>query len=194
VVSHGTFTRDWFTANIRNWHPLTDRLSGGNAQILEVGSFEGLSTCYLLWRLPRAELTCIDTFAGSPEHDSLELGDSLEATFDANIALVDSTRVSKIVGDSKRALLDLLENERTFDFIYVDGSHAGLDVIVDAALSWRLLALGGVLVFDDYKWAKLGPDPLLRPGPAIDAFASLVKSKHELVLTGGQLGLLKTLD
>ena len=75
----------------------------------------------------------------------------------------------------------------------MDASHLGLDVIVDAALSWQLLETGGFLVFDDYLWAELGDDPLLRPGPAVDAFLSLVKGKHEPVFASDQLAVRKTI-
>jgi predicted O-methyltransferase YrrM len=97
-----------------------------------------------------------------------------------------------VVGDSKRVLLDFVEEGAEFELVYVDGSHAGLDVMVDAALSWQVLTPGGFVVFDDYTWAVLGADPLLRPGPAIDAFLRLVDGKHEVVLRGSQLGLRKT--
>jgi hypothetical protein len=137
-------------------------------------------------------VTSVDTFAGSEEHRSPRVDiSSLETVFDANVALVDQTRVRKLVGDSKRRLLDLAEEHEGFDLIYVDGSHLGLDVLVDAALSWGLLLSGGVLVFDDYPWAKLGEDPLLRPGPAVDAFLALVAGRYELVFADYQVALRK---
>ena len=118
-------------------------------------------------------LTCVDTFEGSPGLPS-DARPGLEEAFDRNVELVDASRVRKLVGDSRRVLLDLADEASRFDLVYVDGSHRGLDVLVDAALSWPLLEVGGVVVFDDYGWALLGDDPLLRPGPAIDAFVSLV--------------------
>jgi hypothetical protein len=84
---------------------------------------------------------------------------------------------------------DLVAENGMFELIYVDDSHLGLDVLADAALSWQLLAPRGVLVFDDYRWAELGDDPLLRPGPAIDAFRRLIDGKHEMILDGHQLVL-----
>ena len=53
---------------------------------------------------------------------------------------VDASRVRKLVGDSKHVLADLHDEGARFDFVYVDGSHLALDVLVDAALSWHLLA------------------------------------------------------
>jgi hypothetical protein len=193
VVERGSFTHKWAVGDMPRWEPLFQVLERQeNAALLEIGSFEGLSTAYFLWRLPRARVTSIDTFAGSEEHRTQSVDTSgLEAVFDANVALVDQARVRKLVGDSKRRLLDLAEEDAHFDLIYVDGSHLGLDVLVDAALSWSLLAEGGVLVFDDYPWAKLGEDPLLRPGPAVDAFLTLITGRYELVFADYQIALRK---
>ncbi len=190
VVSRGTFTGDFFTHNIPNLEPLVDPLAEKATSILEIGSYEGLSTCFFLWRLPDATVTCIDHFAGSLEGDSTGAG--LEERFDSNVELVGASRVCKLVGDSRRLLLDLVEDERLpFDLIYVDGSHVALDVIVDAAFSWRLLAMGGTMVFDDYAWNDLGDDPILRPGPAIDAVLRILEGKYDLLDKGAQLALRK---
>ncbi len=87
--------------------------------------------------------------------------------------------------------MDLLVDAERFDLVYVDGSHLGLDVVVDAALSWQLLEWEGALIFDDYQWAQIGTSPLLRPGPAIDAFLALVEGNHELVFSDYQLAVRK---
>ena len=192
IVDRGEFTQDWFTNRIESLEQVVRPLDGRASRVLEIGSFEGLSACYFLWRLPGAELTCVDTFEGSPGLPS-DARPGLEAAFDRNIELVDSSRVRKLVGDSRRVLLDLADEASRFDLVYVDGSHRGLDVLVDAALSWPLLQVGGALVFDDYGWALLGDDPLLRPGPAIDAFVSLVSVHGEVVYQDRQVALRRRL-
>jgi predicted O-methyltransferase YrrM len=193
VVDRGQFTHRWALGDMPRWEPLFRELEHRPTRLLEIGSFEGLSTCYFLWRLPGATVCSVDTFAGSQEHQSESVDTSqLEAVFEANVSLVDATRVRKLVGDSKRVLLELIDEGSAFDLIYVDGSHLGLDVLVDAALSWRVLDQGGFLVFDDYPWAKLGEDPLLRPGPAVDAFRALVDARCELVFLDYQLALRRT--
>jgi methyltransferase family protein len=190
VAVRGDFTQDWFTTHIDSLEPLLVPLEERAARILEIGSFEGLSTCYFLWRLPDSRVTCIDTFEGS---EGLPSGarPGLEDAFDRNVALVDDSRVRKLVGDSRRLLLDLAGEAAEFEFAYVDGSHRGLDVLVDAALSWPLLEPGGVVVFDDYRWVMLGDDPLLRPGPAIDAFVELVGPHGEVLFRERQVALRK---
>ena len=178
VAKRGAFTRDTVADRVGGWEPVLAGFDGRAVRILEIGSYEGLSTCYFLWRLEDAVLTCVDLFQERPD---------LAASFDSNVALVDATRVEKRVGDSRRVLLDLLAEGSRFDLVYVDGSHRGLDVLVDAALSWQVLRAGGVLVFDDYAWDEGGRDPLLRPGPAIDAFLSLIEGKYVMVSRAHQV-------
>src|SRR5438094_8290333 len=89
VVAKGEFEHDWFTVHIPVWDRLLGPLEQRTAPLLELGSFEGLSTCYLLWRLPDAHVTCVDTF------NWFDISD-LEGRFERNVALVDSSRVRKL--------------------------------------------------------------------------------------------------
>jgi predicted O-methyltransferase YrrM len=190
IAERGDFTQDWFTNRTQSLEMVLRPLEGRSARVLEIGSFEGLSTCYFLWRLGDSRVACIDTFEGSA---GLPSGgrEGLEAAFDRNVALLDASRVRKLRGDSRRILLDLAGEQGSFDLVYVDGSHLGLDVLVDAALSWPLVEVGGVVVFDDYGWALLGDDPLLRPGPAIDAFVELVSHHGEVLFQNRQVAVRK---
>ena len=194
IVARGRFTHLWALGHAGWWEPICTALDGRAARVLEVGSFEGLSASYLLWRLPEAQVTCVDTFEGSLEHEGTDtVPADLERVFDENVALVDATRVRKLVGRSSVVLPRLAADSERFDFVYLDGSHFGLDVLVDAAVSWQLLDDGGFLVFDDYLWAELGEDALLRPRPAIDAFLALVEGKYDLVFAHEQVAVRKRL-
>jgi predicted O-methyltransferase YrrM len=184
VIAKGEFEHDWFTVHIPVWDGLLRPLEHGTARLLELGSFEGLSACYLLWRLPDAQVTCVDTF------DWFDISD-LEGRFDKNVALVDPTRVHRLTGRTRDVLPRLVEEEAAFDFIYVDASHMALDVLADAALAWKVLAPGGLIVFDDYGLDY--DDPMLSPTRAIDAFHTVVASEATRVDAGGQYALRKTL-
>jgi predicted O-methyltransferase YrrM len=108
---------------------------------------------------------------------------SAAALFDLNMAKTGAgQRVRKLVGVSQEILRRLPLG--AFDFIYVDGSHAGDDVLEDAVLSYRLLKSGGLLVFDDY-------GSLTSASEAIDAFRNLFAERFELVHKGYQLTLRK---
>ena len=41
--------------------------------------------------------------------------------------------------------------ERSFDIIYVDGSHDQDQVMIDAIMAYKLLDYGGFICFDDYQ-------------------------------------------
>jgi hypothetical protein len=63
-------------------------------------------------------------------------------------------------------------------------------VLVDAVLGWRLLAPGGLLVFDDYLW-DTDTDELGNPRRGIDAFTRLVGDRSRVLSRGSQLVLRK---
>jgi hypothetical protein len=83
-----------------------------------------------------------------------------------------STQVRVCRGRSEEMLVKLIGQGIRADFIYVDGSHQAADVLSDAVLAWKLLKEGGVLIFDDYLWARYQDRPLLNPKMAIDAFVN----------------------
>jgi hypothetical protein len=66
------------------------------------------------------------------------------------------------------------------DFIYIDGSHVAKDVLVDAVLSWDLLKVGSIIIFDDYQWRVKLWNPWARPQIAIDAFLQVFEPYVEL--------------
>ncbi|WP_405054006.1 class I SAM-dependent methyltransferase [Tabrizicola sp.] len=80
-------------------------------------------------------------------------------------------------GESGDVLTVLAHAHRSsFDMVYVDGSHQAPDVLLDALLGFRLLRVGGLLVFDDYLWSEplaYGVDPVRTPKLAIDAFTTI---------------------
>ena len=189
VVARGSFRSDMVSGNFHKWERFLTDFEGRAARILEIGSFEGMSACYFLWRLPDARLTCIDTFTGGPSFAALgaDVG-GIEAAFDRNVALVDGERVCKLVGDAEHHLMGLLDDQEEFDLVFVDGSDLALDVLVDAALSWQVLVPGGVMIFDNYLWrSPLGEDPLFHPAPAIEAFLGLVHGHCEVIAKDSQV-------
>jgi predicted O-methyltransferase YrrM len=67
---------------------------------------------------------------------------------------------------SSVVLPELISKGERFDLIYIDGSHAAADVMTDAVLSYLLLNVGGVILFDDYVWK---PDELTPAEVPFDA-------------------------
>jgi len=191
VLKHGSFSEDWFTMHIPAWEPVLSELEGHGAKVLELGSFEGLSACFVLWRLPDAYVTCVDTFTGIPGYRAYGIATEIESAFDHNVAIVDAGRTRKLVGETHRVLPGLVAEGEQFDLAYVDASHIAVDVLVDAALAWKLLRPGGIAIFDDYGLVPPGEDPLEHPQPAINAFFDLVKSRADVLGRERQLILRK---
>lgn len=188
-----TFSNTWFDINARTvWDRIIPQIKP--EKILEIGSYEGASTCFLIDKMADTgplEIHCVDTWDGGVEHkDGGEDMARVEATFDSNIraAVGERTTVSviKYKGYSDEMLARLLaEGKRGyFDFIYVDGSHQAADVLCDAVLGFRLLKVGGVMVFDDYIWSEDlagGKDFFRCPKPAVDAFVNINLRKLNVI-------------
>ena len=187
-----SYTQDWFSHNIPNFQHIMKVLPEKKA-FLEIGCFEGRASCWMLDNglADDGLLVCVDTFAGSEEHDKLKLTD-LRKTFDANIAKHKSENqtVTVIQDTSYQGLARLINDKEQFDFIYVDGSHTAPDVMTDACMAFGLLKSGGIMLFDDYLWTDM-PGMLHRPKLAVDLFVTLFSEKCEMILLGYQLGIKK---
>ena len=176
------FTNNWFgNQGERIWKDLLPQLKP--KKVLEIGSYEGRSVCFLIetntWE-EDLEIHCIDTWEGGIEQKKMEIDMlSVENRFDRNIDLVckatdTNVKLLKHKGSSDLKLSGLLANgfQNYFDFVYVDGSHQAKDVLFDAVLAFKLLKVGGVIGFDDYT-VNYGKDPLCCPKMAIDAFTNI---------------------
>lgn len=183
------FTTDWFTSRIPVWKKhLQQFASISGVKALEIGSWEGMSTCWLLDNIlihDKAKITCIDTFSGGIEHKSNFSITSLEQRFDRNVMMTgNGHKVKKMVGKSQDLLPKLIGEY--YDLIYVDGSHKAPDVLLDALMCWQMLKVGGIIIFDDYQW-KAYPEPILNPQPGIDAFLELFNDYFKVLDKGSQI-------
>jgi predicted O-methyltransferase YrrM len=179
-------TQDWFSNHIPAWDSILAQIRP--SRVLEIGSYEGLSTTYIIEQCAAfgpLEIHCIDTWAGAVDLPPQAMS-GVEARFDANVKLaigkvVAPVRLQKIKQRSALALAaHVARGEASFDLIYIDGSHTAADVMIDAVLAFQLLRVGGVMIFDDYLWSMepaLSVDPLNMPKPAIDAFAATFMRK-----------------
>jgi len=180
------FTQDWFTSNISNFE-MCRRVLGKSKSCLEIGSFEGRATCWMLENLVASygHMVCVDTFAGGAEHAGLDLS-NLRKTFDSNVAKARGMAQTLEVVDkmSWKALYEFAGKNWTFDFIYVDGSHQATDVLLDACLSYKLLKPNGIILFDDYA-GDAGV------GEAVDAFLETHQGLVTVILKNYQLAVQK---
>ncbi len=187
------FSQDWFSINLPVWeHYLTRFIDIPELRVLEIGSWEGRSTCWLIENIlthPSARITCVDPFEGSVEHKVMceeSVVQTIEQRFDFNIARTGHPeKVRKVVGASQMVLRSLIPD--SYHLTYIDGSHIASDVLEDAILTWRLVKVGGMIIFDDYGFLfpqGIEEDP---PRVAIDAFISIFKKKVKLIHQGYQV-------
>jgi len=115
----------------------------------------------------------------------------VEQHFDHNMRVVQSAhKVIKIKATSRQALRNL--SFESYDFVYIDGSHVASDVLEDAVLSFPLLKLNGLIIFDDYMLD--GDHDLSVSKTAIDAFLDIYRGQYELLRRESQVIIRKTLD
>jgi predicted O-methyltransferase YrrM len=196
-----TFTTDWFSYAIPNFVAIKQRLGQVNS-ILEIGVYQGRSTCWQLENMlsDTGTITCLDPFIDMdytalavghlPAKNQAEL--DREALFRANTAEVKKPgqTLEVMVDRSFSGLADLIQQERQFDFIYCDGNHASHAVLADACMCFGLLKKGGVLLFDDYLWDHV-PDHLDRCKMSIDAFVNMFAKQVTPIIINYQLAVIK---
>ena len=196
--SRFTFQYPWFELIRPDWESLTAPLRGQRLRILEIGSFEGASTTWMLDNLmdhPESSMTAIDTFAGGMEHQSDPSADyglaSLESRFRANVAQCEHVRKLRVMkAASEDALMTLRREGARFDFVYIDASHVALDVLHDAVLCWRMLDVRGTMVFDDFTWKGYNED-CYNPRLAIISFLQCAAPEVQARETESQLWVTK---
>jgi predicted O-methyltransferase YrrM len=170
------FTQDWFWGNIDRFNKHLGHFKGQpNLEFLEIGSFEGKSTTWLLDNILTDEssnITCIDTFEGGFEHAQMHLNlNNLYNIFLNNI----SQYGKKVIPIKKMSSIGLLEQtvrDKKYDFIYIDGCHESKEVLEDMVLSWQVLKEGGIMILDDYLWGihRGETDQTNAPKISIDSF------------------------
>lgn len=175
------FSLDLFSRNIPKWRKELKGLFAGPRTLLEIGSFEGFSSCWLAEHALRekgSSLTCVDPFL-----------DDCYKTFKRNIKRSGKSRQIFVKRGSSRKILPHLKTE-SYDFIYVDGDHTLRAALWDTRRSWKLLKPGGILIVDDYDLF----DFKSRRFPVKDAVETLLKelkSEVEVIRKDNQAVMIK---
>lgn len=191
-------SHDWFSGNIPYWLSIIDEygLRSADMKVLEIGSWEGLSSYFILSEMRNAHLTCVDTWEGADEHNDgtdapAFVLNKIEHSFDNNLSSF-SSRLTKYKGTSFSFFSK--NNVRCYyDFIYVDGSHHCDDVLIDAIKSFEMLKVGGIMVFDDYFW-RYYPRDIDNPAAAINLFLRAKKDQYQIIRLYYQIVIVKTND
>ena len=140
---------DWFSGNIPIWDFFLKKYNLFNKKLnyLEIGSFEGRSSVFILENLKNSICQSVDTFSGSDEHSKINFSKVFE-NFKKNVEpFKDQIVINKMNSN------EFFKTNRTyFDLIYVDGSHFSENVYKDAINSFTFLNKNGLIIFDDFIW------------------------------------------
>ena len=183
------YTRTWFInseihINLVNF---LDKSKENN--ILEIGCYEGLSSVYFADNFidnQNSSLTCVDPFLNIDNNDhSVHLDNGEELNFDYNISNcknTDKITVHKITSDKF-----FENNNRTFNFIYIDGCHEPDFIKRDMENSFKFLEKNGIMWMDDYR----GGDGSGAIKKQMDEILEKYNGQFELILKGYQLAIRK---
>lgn len=169
-----------------------------NPVVLEIGSFEGNSACFWIEEMKPKHITCVDTFDGSVEHTKEEVKNLFDI-FNTNTEEYQKNGIMTVYRGRSHDVMPTLEKD-SFDFIYIDGSHIGSDVMEDAILAHKLIKEGGYILFDDYFWYESRErmsykNTVKCPKFAIDAFLMLYSDIYTFVcLPGNDQFLIKNIS
>lgn len=183
------YKNDWFTANIPYFENLLDKTK--MKQVLEIGSYEGLSTNYILDNYPGTIVTCVDSWEGGFEHTEASI--DMKSVYDRFLSNTKehSSRLEILKGNSADQLIKINHRRDFYDFVYVDGGHTAIDVLQDLILSFPLLKVGGIMGMDDYQWGLDTDPPHKIPYHAIKMFALAYQEKIHILAVGNQLWIKK---
>jgi SAM-dependent methyltransferase len=193
-AAQGKFKELWFDKNIVPWSVTFSRIfnRADPVHILEIGSWEGRSTLFLLTYFTQGHLTAVDTWAALTEgyqYKATPDSQDIEVRFDSNVAPC-ATRLTKRKGSSLHVLPQLLGEQQKFDLIYVDGSHFADDILADGITAWRLLKQGGVIIFDDFL-ASFYPRARANPWWAIKLLLKYHTGEYNILSVNYQQIILK---
>ena len=143
------FSNKWFLNNFEIFNFFLPKDKNKKFDYLEVGCFEGLSSFYVLSEYNYVNAFFLDIW-DLPNPNSKTLSndfDSIEKAFDENLS---GFNFIKIKDDSVVSMRKLFKQNKSFDFIYIDGSHNGEDILSDAIEAFKILKIDGIIFFDDF--------------------------------------------
>jgi len=191
------FTYDGVSNNIPFVKPLlvefAKKHGEGAIRYLEIGAFEGRNLAFLDWLLPgRLAVTVIDPWFNEEFNPDAQYH-GIEDRFHRNMA---RTKFKSLVSKKTFSGVELplmRAAGETFDLIYVDGSHAALEVLIDLCFCASLLARGGMMILDDY-WHDVSD--ISGPGvkQAVDQFLSVFGRYFTVSAVYRQVVLIKTVE
>ena len=196
------FTEEWFDPMIPTWEQVFEQYGKEKIKnVLEIGCYEGRATIFLCEKVLQEGVNydIVDTFGGTLEEsgmggtaERLKDEDFIYNNFTHNISFHSHINFNINKGYSQYILPTLVEQDKQYDFIYVDASHRADDTFVDAYYAHKILKPGGLIIFDDFIWKDPNaPYPVSSPELGIRMFFSMYDNLYTLITQGYQIGAIK---
>ena len=169
-LDHKNFSQKWFLNNFEIFTFFLPKDKSLKFDYLEVGCYEGLSSFYVLSEYKSVNAFFLDIW-DMPNPNSKTLSHNfglVEKAFDQNLS---GFNFKKMKNDSVISMRKLLKENIHFDFIYIDGSHNGEDILSDAIEAFKILKVNGLMFFDDF--LQHDDNRILQSYVGIDKFLSL---------------------
>lgn len=146
------YTKNWFLVSELKQLAFNYLDNKKKYNILEIGCYEGLSSVFLADNFlnhPESSLNCVDPFMTIDDNDHNKyLNKNVENNFDHNITNCKNSikiNVNKITSDEF-----FKNNDKYFNFIYIDGCHEEEFIKRDIKNSFKYLVKDGIIWMDDY--------------------------------------------
>lgn len=197
VTEH--YTQDWFSKEISIWNKYKPLFfNKEKIRCLEIGSFEGRSTIYMLNNYcngNNSHVDALDTWEGSVEHSSDKKDNLYDRFLNNTQKFIEKNKLSIYRDYSSNTLMKFIQelnanSREQYDVIYVDASHIAKDVLLDATLAWKLLKIGGLMLFDDYEWSYY-KNSEMNPKVGVDGFLNSHNNMFMMLHKGYQLHIMK---
>lgn len=177
------FTFDFFSRWIPDFEVHLRRFIGQNVSFLEIGSYEGKASLWLLDNILTHEgshLICIDI----GRHKNL-------LTLAENLSKYTAKKVQILPIDSGLAIATLIAESYRFDFIYVDCDHDKYFPLRDMVMAYEVLKVGGLMCIDDVKDGYMEGYGNFRVKTALDCFLQVYNEQFEILQKGYQVWMKK---
>ena len=157
IIKDMSFTENWNAEFKKNTQGMKFNFA------LEIGAFEGLTSCYICDNLlkPGGRMIAVDPLKDSYLTTDLtdedrQMNKELSSMFEGQHARFKRNTRGKpieLIRKTSREAFEELKAYR-FDFIYIDGDHRKREVFNDAIECLKLVKVGGHILFDDYEWRE----------------------------------------
>lgn len=95
------------------------------------------------------------------------------------------------MGYSDFVLPQLIKQNKTYDFIYVDGLHKAINCYIDCLLSWQLLNDNGIMAIDDYLYKISFINEFENVQKGVDHFLEKIKGQFHMFVKGYRIFIKK---